>query len=175
MLHQFIKDGKLDREALLPELRRFLDLVIAQLRLELRYQVSATEAADGEEPGVLVRFEGRDSDLLLQHHAELLNALEYLAVRWLRLDPHFYDHVRLDCADYRQTHLEELKLTARVAAERVVSSRQSFRLNPMNSRERRVVHLALKDFPGVRTASDGSGDHRQVVIYPADAKPEGNR
>jgi len=58
-----------------------------------------------------------------------------------------------------------------VAAERVQASRQPFRLNPMSSRERRIVHLALKDMTGVRTESIGMGEDRQVVIHPADSKP----
>jgi spoIIIJ-associated protein len=62
-------------------------------------------------------------------------------------------------------------MTARVAAERVQTSKQAFRLNPMSSRERRVVHMALKDMPGIRTESVGMGDERQVVIHPADSKP----
>src|SRR6266436_3564472 len=66
---------------------------------------------------------------------------------------------------------EELRMTARVAAERVQTSRQPFRLNPMSSRERRIVHLALKDMNGIRTESVGVGEERQVVIHPADTKP----
>jgi spoIIIJ-associated protein len=57
-----------------------------------------------------------------------------------------------------------------VAAERVQSSHQPFRLTPMSSRERRIVHLALKEIPGVRTESIGMGEERQVVIHPAKAK-----
>jgi hypothetical protein len=60
---------------------------------------------------------------------------------------------------------------ARVAAERVQQTKQPFRLNPMSSRERRIVHLAVKDIPGVRTQSVGLGEDRQVVIHPADSKP----
>src|SRR5256886_17204011 len=81
----------------------------------------------------------------------------------------FRSHI--DCGSYRALRFEELRMTARVAAERVQSSRQPFRLNPMSSRERRIVHLALKDVAGIRTESVGVGEERQVVIYPADSKP----
>ena len=170
-------DDAVGREALAAELRRFLDLVLAQTRLELAYDVrlqskgpvgAAREAL--EEPELLVVFRGHDVDLLLERGAELLLALEYLAVRWLRLDPHFYDRLRFDAADYRALRLEELKLSAQVAAERVRETRQPFRFNPMSARERRIIHLVLKDAPGVRTASEGAGDQRQLVIYPADTK-----
>jgi spoIIIJ-associated protein len=42
-----------------------------------------------------------------------------------------------------------------------------FKFNPMNSRERRVIHLALRNETGVRSESTGHGGYRQVVIYPA--------
>ena len=45
-----------------------------------------------------------------------------------------------------------------------------FRFNPMSARERRIIHLVLKDQPGIRTSSEGMGDDRQLVIFPADKK-----
>ena len=173
MPQSFLHDGKLDREALAAELRRFLDLVLSKARLELTYDVRFEEprADDGvETPEVLIIFGGRDQELLLEHNAELLKALEYIALRWLHLDPHYYDRVRFDSADYRALRIEELKLSAHVAAERVRETRQPFRFNPLSARERRIIHLVLKDSPGVRTASEGVGDDRQVVVYPAESK-----
>ena len=177
MPQPFVQDGKIDREALAAELRRFLNLVIAQTRLELAYEIhieprsaGAAAEAEVETPEVLAIFRGRDQDLLLERNAELLQALEYIALRWLRLDPHFYDRVRFDSSDYRALRIEELKLSARVAADRVRETRAPFRFNPMSARERRVIHLVLKDQPGVRTASDGVGEQRQVVVYPAETK-----
>ncbi len=173
MLQPFVQDGKVDREALAAELRRFLDLVLTWTRLELAYDVDLTDPAAGadiENPEVLVVFRGRDQELLLERNAELLKALEYIALRWLRLDPHYYDRARFDSGDYRALRLEELKLSARVAAERVRETHQPFRFNPMSARERRVIHLVLKDEPGVRTASEGAGEQRQVIVYPAEAK-----
>jgi spoIIIJ-associated protein len=117
-----------------------------------------------------VLFRGRDQELLLERNAELLKALEYIALRWLRLDPHYYDRVRFDSGDYRALRLEELKLSARVAAERVRETHQPFRFNPLSARERRIIHLVLKDEPGVRTASEGAGEERQVVVHPAESK-----
>ncbi|MGO9640798.1 MAG: protein jag, partial [Candidatus Acidiferrales bacterium] len=103
-------------------------------------------------------------------NAELLQALEYIALRWIRLDPQWYDRVRFDSADYRALRIEELRLSARVAADRVRETRAPFRFNPMSPRERRIVHLALKEESGIRTASEGEGEERQVVVYPADGK-----
>jgi len=173
MPQSFLQDGKIDREALATELRRFLDLVLARTRLELAYEVRSQDAAaeaEIENPEVLVLFRGRDQELLLERNAELLKALEYIALRWLRLDPHYYDRVRFDSGDYRALRLEELKLSARVAAERVRETHQPFRFNPLSARERRIIHLVLKDEPGVRTASEGAGEERQVVVHPAESK-----
>src|SRR5207245_827461 len=172
MLQPFIQDGKIDRVALTAELRRFLDLALASARFELAYEIRLRDSVAAEDavesPEVEVVFRGRDQDLLLERNAELLQALEYIALRWLRLDPHFYDHVRFDSGGYRALRIEELKLSARVAAERVRETRQPFRFNPMSSRERRIIHLVLKEQPGVRTPREGCADERQVIDYPAE-------
>jgi len=107
---------------------------------------------------------------LLERSGEVLKAIEHLAFRALRLEPEWHEKIHIDCGGYRALRFEELRMTARVAAERVQASRQPFRLNPMSSRERRIVHLTLKDMPGVRTESVGTGDERQVVIHPVDAR-----
>lgn len=155
------------------ELKRFLDSFVPASGLELTYaissQVASGDLGQGEE--ILVSFEGPDQGLLLERNAELLLALEHIAHRWLRLDPSLHDRVRLDCGDFRATRLEELKLSARVAAQRVRETGQPFRFNPMSSRERRVIHLELNSASDVRTVSEGSGDRRQLVIYPASRKP----
>jgi len=172
MTDHILHNSEPDRESLVAGLERFLGLVVRHTRLDLQYQIQRQDprAGDVENPEILVVFTGRDQDLLLERNAELLKALEYIALRWLKLPARFHDRVRLECGDYRALHLEELKLSARVAAERVRETRQPFRLNPMPARDRRVIHLVLKDEPGVRTASEGTGDQRQVVIYPAGMK-----
>jgi spoIIIJ-associated protein len=168
-------EAPLDRERAAAELKRFTDLVIREMQLDIEYDIAPmTAEADGARPeeGLVVALRGADEALLLERNAELLLALEHLAHRWLRLGPQLHDRVRFDCGEYRATRLEELKLSARVAAQRVRETGQEFRFNPMSSRERRIVHLELNGAPGVRTASEGFGDRRQLVIYPVTGKKE---
>lgn len=165
-------EARLDTERAAAELKRFLDLAVGEMQLEIQYEIQITDAkgGDGNEAEVAVMFRGADEGLLLERNAELMLALEHVAHRWLRLDPRLHDRVRFDSGDYRATRLEELKLSARVAAQRVRETSQPFRFNPMSSRERRIIHLELNGAPGVRTMSEGSGDRRQLVIYPASKK-----
>ena len=175
MPHRFYSNGRLEVEALVAELERFCQLVVAQMKLDVRVQVKSTKAgaagtAGGGIPEVHVDFSGRDDALLLEHGAELLLTIEYLALRCLHLDPQAHDQVHFDCAEFRATRLAELKLSAQVAAQRVRELHQPFRMNPMPARERRTIHLALQGESDVRTGSEGEGERRQVVIYPADSK-----
>ena len=174
MAQELIRDGKLDRQATADALRHFLESVVRVAGLDLKVSVRAVASggtgAEGDAE-VLADLDGRDKEILLERGAELLKAFEHLALRALRLEPSFHEKVHIDSGGYRALRFEELRMTARVAAERVQTSRQPFRLNPMSSRERRIVHMALKDVNGIRTESVGIGDERQVVIHPADSKP----
>ncbi|HXN74811.1 MAG TPA: R3H domain-containing nucleic acid-binding protein [Candidatus Acidoferrales bacterium] len=165
-------EARLDRERAATELKRFLDLAVPEMGLAIEYEISMPDSVAGGagEKDVVVAFRGADQDLLLERNAELLLALEHVAHRWLRLDPRLHDRVRFDCGDYRAARLAELKLSARVAAQRVRETGETFRFNPMSPRERRLIHLELNGAQGVRTASEGAGDRRQLVVYPASKK-----
>jgi len=174
MAQVLIRDGKLDRQAAADALRQFLEDIVRVSGLELKVNVrpiAAEGKASGSDAEVLADLDGKDKEILLEHGGEVLKAFEHLALRALRMEPAYHEKIHIDCGGYRALRFEELRMTARVAAERVQSSRQPFRLNPMSSRERRIVHLALKDVAGIRTESVGVGEERQVVIYPADGKP----
>ncbi|HKV62055.1 MAG TPA: R3H domain-containing nucleic acid-binding protein [Candidatus Acidoferrum sp.] len=174
MAQELIHEGKLDRQAAAEALRVFLENMVRVSGLELKVNVRAVlveNAVAGNDAEVLADLDGKDKEILLAHSAEVLKAFEHLAFRALRLEPAYHEKIHIDCGGYRALRFEELRMTARVAAERVQTSHQPFRLNPMSSRERRIVHLALKDMNGIRTESVGVGEERQVVIHPAESKP----
>ena len=85
----------------------------------------------------------------------------------LRVPSEDHSRISFDANDYRLLRIEELRLSATAAAEKVKRTGEPFRFNPMNSRDRRVIHLALRNDSAVRSESLGSGSYRQVVVYPA--------
>jgi spoIIIJ-associated protein len=177
MTKEFVRDGKLDREAAAETLRNFLQKIIHAGKFEVSVKVHAAPP-DGTGEGeaeVFADLDGQDKEILLAQGGEVLKALEHLAFRALNLEAAYHEKIHLDCGGYRALRFEELRMTARVAAERVLASKQPFQLNPMSSRERRIVHLTLKDTPGVRTESVGTGEERRIVIHPGKKDTEAKR
>ena len=170
MAQELIRDGQLDKQAAADALRAFLENTARAAGFQLQVTVNTVTPDATSDAEITADLDGRDKEILLEHGAEVLKAIEHLAFRALRLEPMYHQKIHIDSGGYRALRFEELRMTARVAAERVQMSKQPFRLNPMSSRERRVVHLALKDVPGVRTESVGVGEERQVVIHPAQGK-----
>ena len=162
----------LEIESVRSQLEPFLKDLLRLARCNVKFEILPADRRDGGEEGpeIVVDFSGPEIDLLLQRGGEFLLALEYVATKVLRLGPEEQGLVEFDCNDFKSLRIEELRLTAATAAERVERTGEPFALNPMDSRERRVVHLALRDNPSVRTESQGGGPYRKVVIFPAEKK-----
>jgi len=147
----------------------FLDAVLDTMDLDVTY-----EFFDGEEtkayfegPSLVIKFEGNEIEHLLANKGEALLALEQLTQEVLRMAPDEHAKICFDANDFRLLRQEELRLGSLTVAEQVRESGEPFRFNPMNSRERRIIHLALRDHTDLRTESAGTGPFRHVVVYPA--------
>ncbi len=156
-------------------LENHLDLLESLLRSFIKHspfklifslQKAVAQAGDPDAPEYVVDFSGPDADLLLEMNATLLHAIEHVMLKAIRLDDDHFRRIAFDCQDWRRTRIKELQLMAQVAAERVIDTGASFTLNPMSPRERRIIHLALRDQPQVQTQSEGFGPERKVVIFP---------
>src|ERR1700733_361696 len=172
MSSKVFKDGKFDRDAAAAELRKFFDLVLSTTQLAAQYEITFAPIKEGSTDAaqIFVDLHGEDEALLLERQAELLLALEHIALRWLRLQPEHYDLIRFDSGGFRALRVEELKLSARGAAQRVRETHEAFHFNPMPARDRRLIHLELTNASGVRTNSEGVGERRHLVIYSTETK-----
>ncbi len=150
----------------------FLKRICELARFKVSFTIAEgdTPHPDFENPEIVVRFTGPDVDLLLANKAEVLLALEQLTMEVLRMSSEDHSKLCFDANDYRRLRIEELRLSALTAAERVKKTKAPFHFSPMNSRERRIIHLALRDETAVRSESVGIGPTRQVVVVPADMK-----
>ena len=163
----------MDKLAAANKINEFLHAVVTDGGLHLKYRivVDPPPLSEWEKPEIFVDFSGPDSTLLLDRGGELLRALELLALEILHLPSGEHDKISFDCKNQRSIRFQELRVAASVAAEKVRQTGTPFHFAPMSSRERRIVHLALRDHSDLRTESDGEGFNRCVVLYPADYKP----
>jgi spoIIIJ-associated protein len=137
--------------------------IVAHWGLEL--EVTSRIDADT----VWISFTGADAALLTDDDGRILEALQYLVSKMSsRL---LADNVRvlLDAAGFRHERDEALRAMAFDAAARAIERGKPIRLEPLNAYERRVIHIALQDKPGVRTYSLGRGYFKRVTIEPVEA------
>jgi spoIIIJ-associated protein len=138
--------------------------------MRLKYRISAgdgTPDLEGQAPALCVELGGPDVALVTQHNGELLLALETLAAQILRVDQHEGYLISFDAANFKALRAQELRMTAETAAEKVLRSGIPYAFPPMNSRERRLLHMAFRGIEGVETASNGEGQDRFLAVYPA--------
>ena len=116
--------------------------------LKLKYRITAGAGAadpDGlEAREIYVEIIGPDAPLLTQRGGELLRALEHIAAKIVRLENEEHDKISFDSNNFKALRAREMRLAADTAAERVQRSGIPFSFQPMSSRERRMLHLALR-------------------------------
>lgn len=154
-----------------PKIEAFLKRILPLAGLALDFDITDGESAHHtfETPDLVVRFTGEDVDTLVANKGELMLALEHLTMEVLGVPNDQHSRLCFDANDHRLLRIEELRLSAVTIAEKVLKSKVPYQFNPMNSRERRIIHLALRDHKELRSESLGQGQFRHVVVLPADA------
>ncbi len=163
-----------DKIAAAKKISELLNNVFATGDFRLRYKITVDPVVgadrEWERPEILVELSGADSSLALENGGELLRAFEHIALEMLRLAPDEHEKISFDCQNFRSARLQELRLAADVAAQRVRETGIPYAFAPMSSRERRILHLAMRDCDDLRTESAGEAAERHVVVYPKDYK-----
>lgn len=136
----------------------FLRELVARMKLE----VTVTVTQDGEV--LRCALDGQDAGILIGRKGETLEALEILLRTFLARRGFGEVSLEVDVSGYRKRREEALRKLAQRMAQKVVREKKKVRLAPMNARERRIVHMALKDHPEVVTYSIGEEPNRRVVI-----------
>jgi spoIIIJ-associated protein len=137
---------------------QFLERFVGALGINAR--VTLEDTADGPR----LNLEGDEAELLVRHRGEPLKALQQIvdAVYGRALADE--KRVFVDALGYRKGKDSELRQMAKLLAEKVKQSGADQQLGPLNPYERRLVHLAVAEVPGVTTESVGDAFSKTVLI-----------
>ena len=150
-----------DESELASSVRELLERIVRELGIHARLVI------EEDDETLTASFSGQDLGLLIGKHGQTIDAIQYLANAIIyRGQTEDRKAIVVDAAGYRERRKASLDTLAVRSAERATSSGQRVELEPMTAVERKVVHLRLKDYPGVETSSEGTEPNRFVVIEP---------
>jgi spoIIIJ-associated protein len=162
-----------DETTLDPQTRRALEFVRKLVNcMQMDAEVDlAPDDGEGSADEIRLEIEGPDAGRIIGKRGAVLEAIQYLTGRVAHKPGEPRRHVAVDAEGYRARHEDQLAEMARRLAERVAAEGKVITFDPMSARDRRVVHMALRDITGVRTESNGEGPDRRVQIIPVRNPP----
>jgi len=132
--------------------------IVAKMKFELRVE-------EARRDGTLeLTLDGPDLKRLTARDGELLAAIEFVLNRMGRRAWPDEPSVRLVCQGFHSERDEELVELVREAAAQVARSGVPRRLHAMNPYERRVVHMTVRELPGLTTVSEGDGFLKRIRV-----------
>jgi spoIIIJ-associated protein len=140
--------------------------------LELMNEKSQIRRGEGDRESLELEIRGDGSGILIGRHGQTLDALEYLLNRIVARRIKDAMPIVLDTESYRARRRQQLHRMALSTGERAKREHAAVKLDPMPPRDRRIVHLALKDDPMITTRSAGEGFLRTVEIAPVEGQRE---
>ena len=142
---------------------------VRQIVARMELADTTVTMTDGENGEKRISVDGDNAGVLIGHHGETLDSLQYLtnlaANKKIEGEKREYIKVTVDVEGYRAKREETLRSLARRMADKVLRYKKSVMLEPMNPYERRIIHSEVQNIAGVATNSIGSENNRRVVIY----------
>ncbi len=142
----------------------FIEKLVADMELDAK--VTMTDGENGEH---VIAINGESAAILIGHHGETLDSLQYLANlaanKRVNGKKEEYVKISVDVEGYRAKREETLRALARKMAAKVLKYKKSVMLEPMNPYERRIIHSEIQNIEGVSTNSIGSENNRKIVIF----------
>ena len=116
---------------------------------------------------ITLTIEGDGSGILIGRGGQTLDALQYMVNKTISKNGKPPKRIILDTEDYRKKREKTLIALAKKLGEKVKRTRKPVTVSPMNSHDRRIVHLALQNDGELTTKSRGEGTFRKIIILPA--------
>lgn len=121
-------------------------------------------AAEESPEGLRLNLSGDQAEILIRHRGEALKALQHVVDTAFGRELEDGKRIFIDALEYRKGKDIELGKMAKFLAEKVKQTGLDQQLGPLNPYERRIVHLAVAEIPGVTTESIGDAFSKTVII-----------
>ena len=135
---------------------------LKELTEQMNLDINVSAKTDGE--NIYIDMNGKDSGTVIGKRGQTLDAIQYLTSLVVNKDGDEYIRVVVDAENYRTKREKTLEKLAERLADKVVRTKRSVRLEPMNPYERKVIHATLQSNPRVTTRSEGQDPYRRVII-----------
>ena len=136
----------------------FLSGLVADLGFDLGV------AAEWTDEGCVLNLSGEDAHFALAENGELLDAFEVLLFQIYGRELDREHRFIVDADGFRQSRKAELHAMARFAADQVRKNGRAFTFGVLNSTERRIIHVTLKEEDDLITESVGDGRERRLQV-----------
>lgn len=143
----------------------FLTTVVQEMEMDCTVHLRRAREGNSVDE-INLEIAGRDAGRIIGKKGQVLSALQFVTHRVINRPGLDRRHVSVDAEGYKSRRDDSLASMARRLGKQAVEQGKIITFEPMNPRDRRVVHLALAGFEGVITRSDGEGDDRRVQIIP---------
>lgn len=161
-------ESQLEHDPLLDRTESVISKMLHLLNLEAQVSAHYGSAERDGRRNINVDIRGNDLGVLIGRRSETLGAFQYVASLIVGKDTQQFVQLTVDVEGYRERREKQLIQMAKRMADQVAKSGRRQTLEPMPSGERRIIHIALRDHPDVKTESTGDDPYRKVTIIPKD-------
>ena len=162
----------MNREDLAEKASEFLLGVLERMGISADIDIK-----DGSDRTVL-EIQTPDTELVIGRRGVVIDALQHLVNKAVFKERGERDKDKdkdkakplvVDAGGYRDKQIERLRSLAQKVAEKALQTKQIVELQPMSPHDRRIVHMAIAEIPGLSSRSEGEGEDRHILVVPAAA------
>jgi spoIIIJ-associated protein len=120
----------------------------------------------------VLEIQTADTELVIGRRGVVVDALQHLVNKVVYKDrtTERGKPLIIDAGGFREKQVDRLRQLAERIAEKVKATGETVELQPMSSHDRRIVHMHISDIGGLATRSEGEGEDRHILVFPAGAE-----
>lgn len=136
-----------------------------------RMGISADIDVNESEEKIILEIQTADPEIVIGRKGQVVDALQHLVskVVYRERSGEKGKPIIVDAGGYRDKHVQRLEALAQRMGEKALSTQAIVELSPMSAHDRRIVHMAIANIPGLSSRSEGEGDDRHILVVPTAA------